>query len=281
MLLVKKIQSELETSYATGEAQAMVRWLLEERLKLSWTEIRWVDEEAIPDKIHQQLKQDVEDLLNEKPLQYILGETRFAGLSFLVNEHVLIPRPETEELVRWVLDDSDENTPKTGLDIGTGSGCIAISLKKHRPLHQIIAVDVSAEALLTASQNAKQHEVQIEFRCCSFLDEANWPNLPGIDLLVSNPPYISELERSSMEKNVTEWEPSLALFVPEDDPLLFYRKIRDFALNRMPAEATLYLELNQQLSEATAALFGDGFYGVEIRNDLNGNQRMLKAIRRH
>lgn len=279
MQLVPKIQTVLETVYPEGEALAITRWLLEERLHESWTMIRLMSEEHLEPAIRQQLKLDTDDLLKGKPVQYILGETQFSGLSFTVNEHVLIPRPETEELVQWILNERTDTRSKTWMDVGTGSGCIAVTLKKQRPNHHVVALDISEQALTTAKRNAQRNGVTVEFRSCNFLDESSWPEFPQIDLLVSNPPYISLAEKDAMDKNVTEWEPHIALFVPREDPLLFYRKIRDFALRMMPLEAAVYLEINQQLSEATGALFGDGFYGVEIRNDLNGNPRMLKAIR--
>ncbi|WP_282032466.1 peptide chain release factor N(5)-glutamine methyltransferase [Winogradskyella eximia] len=226
----------------------------------------------------------LEDLKQQKPIQYILGETEFYGLPFKVNEHVLIPRPETEELVdlmiRSVTSSSDEKSIKI-LDIGTGSGCIAISLAKNLPKAEVYALDVSNEALTMAKENAKGNNVDITFIEASILEASNW-NLffenTKFDVIVSNPPYVRELEKQEIQPNVLDNEPHLALFVEDNNPLIFYKAITDFAVKKLKTNGKLYFEINQYLGEETKQLLVDAnFEAVELLKDLNGNDRMLKG----
>ncbi|WP_235855497.1 peptide chain release factor N(5)-glutamine methyltransferase [Flagellimonas pelagia] len=255
----------------------------------------------------QPLFEALAQLKKERPLQYILGVAHFMDLELKVNENVLIPRPETEELVQWVLEDANnkrseirelisdvrdrksddekgENSnlrpsPLTILDIGTGSGCIAIALAKQLPNAKVYALDVSEEALKVAQENAKTNQVDIEFLHQSILD-------PGLDLeqqfdiIVSNPPYVRDLEKSKMNKNVKEYEPNLALFVPDDDALVFYRAIVQFSKRHLLKKGSLYFEINQYLGEETkSVLKAHNFSEIELRKDIFGNDRMLKGKR--
>ncbi|NDV44036.1 peptide chain release factor N(5)-glutamine methyltransferase [Flagellimonas sediminis] len=246
-------------------------------------------------------------LKQEKPLQYILGIAHFMELELKVNEHVLIPRPETEELVQWILEDANnqrseirelisdvrdgklseekgENpnlrpSPLTILDIGTGSGCIAIALAKQLPNAKVYALDISEEALKVAQENAKTNQVDVEFIHKNILD----PELDlelQFDIIVSNPPYVRNLEKSEMNKNVKEYEPNLALFVPDDDALVFYRAIAQFSERHLAKQGSLYLEINQYLGEETkSVLKAHNFSEIELRKDIFGNDRMLKGKR--
>lgn len=230
-------------------------------------------------------------LKNEKPLQYILGETHFMDLTLKVNEHVLIPRPETEELVRWILDETkkdlqgvvDERDLLVGLedkvhilDIGTGSGCIAIALAKQLPNAQVYALDVSEKALAVAEENAKMNNVQVNFLQMDIL-EANEMDV-CFDIIVSNPPYVRESERQSIKNNVKNYEPSSALFVADQDPLIFYRAIARFAKERLNRGGSLFFEINQYLGEQTASLLKKNhFKDIELKKDIFGNDRMMKA----
>lgn len=223
-------------------------------------------------------------LLNQEPIQYILGSTTFYGLPFTVNPAVLIPRPETEELVDWILRSFALNRqPKTNnrqqfLDIGTGSGCIAIALAKNLPEAQVSALDVSAKALEIARLNAQQNGVQINFISQNILETTKLDQ--QYEVIVSNPPYVREVEKHEIQANVLEHEPHLALFVADEDPLLFYRKIGELAFESLTPSGSLFVEINQYLGEATLQLFRQiGFTQVELKKDMYGNDRMIRAYR--
>lgn len=221
----------------------------------------------------------LEKLKQEIPIQYILGKAHFYGLEFEVSPATLIPRPETEELVQWVIADNEFRGSPRILDIGTGSGCIAISLAKNLPDATVFAIDVSAEALKMARTNAGSNGVNVTFVQADILDAQD---LEGqFDIIVSNPPYVRQLEKPGIKRNVLEYEPHLALFVSDDDALVFYRKIADLAIGNLPKDGQLYLEINQYLgAEMISLLEGKGFSSVELRKDLYGNDRMVKGIRK-
>jgi release factor glutamine methyltransferase len=233
----------------------------------------------------QPLFEALSELKLQKPLQYILGTAHFMDLELQVDENVLIPRPETEELVQWILLDAERSRsvisttlndhPLRILDIGVGSGCIAIALAKHLPNVTVFALDVSEGALNVARKNAASNGVDITFLHEDILDielELDF------DIIVSNPPYIRELEKEGIQKNVKDFEPDTALFVSDEDPLLFYRAIIDFAEKHLSEKGKLYFEINQYLGEETKALFhARNFSEIELRKDMFGNDRMLKA----
>ena len=212
----------------------------------------------------------------EKPIQYILGSTDFMDMEFIVNKDVLIPRPETEELVRWVIaEHTNQDMALNVLDIGTGSGCIAISLAKALKNAKVFALDVSEKALRTAELNAIKNKVEIE---CIQSDILITESLKEkIDIIVSNPPYVRVLEKELMSSNVIENEPEIALFVSDDDPLVFYRRITEFAKANLKKGGSLYFEINQYLGEETKALLENGFSNIELRKDIFGKERMLRA----
>ena len=223
-------------------------------------------------------------LQNQEPIQYILGSTSFYGLPFTVNPAVLIPRPETEELVEWILKSFAFNRQQTTnngqqiLDIGTGSGCIAIALAKNLPEAQVFALDVSDKALETARLNAQRNAVQIKFISQNTLETQKLDQ--QFDVIVSNPPYVRELEKHEIQANVLEHEPHLALFVADDDALLFYRKIGELAFEFLTPKGNLFVEINQYLGEDTLQLFRSiGFTNLELKKDLYGNDRMIRASR--
>lgn len=212
----------------------------------------------------------------EKPIQYILGSTDFMDMEFIVNKDVLIPRPETEELVRWVIaEHTNQDMALNVLDIGTGSGCIAISLAKALKNAKVFALDVSEKALRTAELNAIKNKVEIE---CIQSDILITESLKEkFDIIVSNPPYVRVLEKELMSSNVIENEPEIALFVSDDDPLVFYRRITEFAKANLKKGGSLYFEINQYLGEETKALLENGFSNIELRKDIFGKERMLRA----
>lgn len=216
-------------------------------------------------------------LLQGIPLQYVLGTEWFMGRQFMVNEDVLIPRPETEELVQWIIDDN-KSKEITILDIGTGSGCIPISLQLALPQSAVSAIDVSSGALNVAIQNATSLNANVDFRKVDFLDKTQWTTLGIYDVIVSNPPYIPETESNTLHTNVRDHEPGLALFVPGNDALLFYRNIAEFGLSNLKENGIIYCELHVDYAIDTQALFtAMGYRHTELRKDMHGNLRMLKA----
>jgi len=220
-----------------------------------------------------------ERLKKNEPVQYVLGEAWFAGMKFKVNKNVLIPRPETEELVDWIVREAMSNELRAAsiLDVGTGSGCIPITLKKKLPLATISAIDVCGEALFTATENAIELNADVNFTLLDFLDEEKWKELGQFDIIVSNPPYIKQSEINTMHERVKEFEPHLALFVPDDDALLFYKKLSGFAVEHLKTGGSLFVEINEALGEKVVNLFR-GFANIELRKDMQGKDRMIKAM---
>ena len=215
-------------------------------------------------------------LLQEQPIQYVFGRAYFYGLTFAVTPATLIPRPETEELVEWIINSVDRTMPLRILDIGTGSGCIGITLAKELPFSSVTLMDVSEEALLIAQRNAVTNGVQVKTR----LSDVLALNTLGqqYDVIVSNPPYVRQLEKVEMRKNVLGHEPHLALFVPDEDPLIFYRKIAELAKDSLYKDGLLFYEINQYLGNETVTLLEHlGYCNQVLRKDLFGNDRMVKA----
>lgn len=228
------------------------------------------------------------ELQQEKPIQYITGEAWFYGLQFEVNENTLIPRPETEELVEWILSSSIIHHPSSIsiLDIGTGTGCIPISLKANLPQANVSAIDVSEQALEVAKRNAASNKVDINFIQANILEVEDLSQLPtpnfqlpaSIDIIVSNPPYVRNLEKEEIKKNVLDYEPHLALFVEDTDALLFYRKIAQLALKNLAPNGLLFFEINQYLGIETVELLQKiGFQNIELKKDIYGNDRMIRC----
>jgi release factor glutamine methyltransferase len=214
-----------------------------------------------------------------EPIQYILGHAEFYGLTFKVNPSVLIPRPETEELVEWILSSVGGSKSAVGgiLDIGTGSGCIAISLKKNLPGVLVSAIDISADAIQTATENAHLNDVQVDFIHDDILTYHS-PLTTHYSLIVSNPPYVTLDEKKQMHINVTDFEPHTALFVPENDPLMFYKAIADFASNNLEAGGLLFFEVNENYGEQIVEILNHkSFKNIELRKDMSGKDRMIKA----
>lgn len=218
----------------------------------------------------------LEQLKKHRPIQYILGKAHFYGMEFKVDENTLIPRPETEELVEWIIKENNNGIPIKILDIGTGSGCIAISLAKNLPNAEVHAIDVSEGALAVAKSNARSNGVTVRFIKQDILTAEVLPET--YDVIVSNPPYVRNLEKEEINKNVLEYEPHLALFVDDNHALLFYRKIADLAGNFLKPAGILFFEINQYLGEETKAMLKEkGFTNVELRKDIYGNDRMIRA----
>jgi release factor glutamine methyltransferase len=218
----------------------------------------------------------IDRLLNYEPIQYILGSTFFFGSDFIVDKHVLIPRPETEELVSWILEKVDTKQPIKILDIGTGSGCIAIILAKQIAQAEVYAMDVSTAALSIAKKNAEANGVVVQFIEASILE---WQSQDMFfDIIVSNPPYVRESEKEMMSPNVLNYEPHLALFVDNNNPLLFYKAIVEMSKINLTSEGLIYFEINEYLAEETKSLFSSTFFeSVQLKKDIFSKNRMLCA----
>ncbi|WP_430815778.1 peptide chain release factor N(5)-glutamine methyltransferase [Carboxylicivirga sp. RSCT41] len=269
-----KLQSALKGYYPEMEIRPMAKLLLQHVLKADNTRLLLMGNELLNTVQLAQLEEYTEQLKQHIPIQYIIGSTEFYGLEFMVNPAVLIPRPETEELMHWII--NDNNNGKRLLDIGTGSGCIAISLKANMPRADVSAWDISEAALQTAQNNAIKLEQDVKFKLTDILNHD--PGDEKFDVIVSNPPYVRELEKKMMEANVLEHEPETALFVSDNDPLIFYRAIAQLGQKMLNNNGLLYFEINEYLAaEMTSMLIQQGFINIECRKDLNGKDRMMKA----
>ena len=263
----------LQGGISEGEASALAFMLIEETTQLSKAQILTSDCDGTD---ADSLLSMAQTIASGTPIQQVLGYAYFCGLKLKVTPSVLIPRPETEELVRWVVDESP--APRSILDIGTGSGCIAIALAKALPQTRLTAIDISDEALAVARENAKMHVADIDFIQADILNPN--PSLANnrFDVIVSNPPYICNKEADEMEKNVLDHEPHVALFVPDDDPLLFYRAIAEKTLTMLTPDGTLFFEINRLYAqELTTMLQSMGFQHITVRQDQFNNDRMLRA----
>ena len=282
-MLIKKYKSQfleqLSPIYGNDEAESFFFLILENKHQLKRIDLaldlglEFSDAEInVWNAILEQLKLQI-------PVQYLLGSTHFYGLEFYVNTNVLIPRPETEELVDWIIKSQKSNGESHKikiLDIGTGSGCIAISLAKNLINAQVFAIDISEKALATAQKNADLNQVNVTFIQKNILEPANLDQ--EFDIIVSNPPYVRNLEKAEIQKNVLDNEPHLALFVEDNDALIFYKKIAELALKNLSKNGVLYFEINQYLGKETEELLKNlGFKNIELRKDIYGNNRMIFA----
>lgn len=282
--LAEHYQLELEPLYDSNEAKALFSIAAEKVLALSSAKLITQKDIDISFINIQKLLSILNDLQIGKPIQHILEEAHFYGAVFKVNEQVLIPRPETEELVDWIIsvcslrfsiNSFDKENEVSILDIGTGSGCIPITLKKHLPKAEVSTLDVSANAIAVAKENAEQIKVKIKFIEADIL---TFKSEEKFDIIVSNPPYIRDLEKSDMHNNVLVYEPHLALFVRDENPLIFYKAIADFARTNLKSNGQLYFEINEYLGDKTVEMLAaKGFIDIELRQDMQGKDRMVKA----
>ena len=274
-------RQNLNKVYDVNETEAITLLVINEICGLSKAKIKAFPELEITPEQAERLNNILDELKTGKPIQYILGKTEFYGLPFNVNPSVLIPRPETEELVEWVLGSVSSSQLAVGslLDIGTGSGCIAISLKKNLPDFKVSAIDISADALQTAISNAKLNEVDIEFIEADILNLKSEIEIPKSEIIISNPPYVTLHDKTQMHNNVTDFEPHTALFVPENDPLIFYKAIADYASAHLTQDGLLFFEINESYGKETVELLVDkGFKNIELRKDMSGRDRMISAV---
>jgi release factor glutamine methyltransferase len=271
--------SGLTPAYGAGEAQAITDLVFESLAGISRSGMTEYAKKTPGEKMIDLLLVSLEKIKKYIPVQHVIGFAWFYGMKFKVNEHVLIPRPETEELVLEAINYLKISPEKKVLDIGTGSGCIPISIKKHIPAAQITSVDISEDALQVAAENAIANNTEINFRKIDFLHEENWSLLSTYDIIISNPPYIPQEEEKKMDPHVTMHEPALALFVPQDEPLLFYKKIRQFAEGHLKKEGRIFLEIHRDFGKETAAIFQEEKYAAVLKKDISGNDRMVIVSR--
>lgn len=285
----QKILSELSGIYPPDEALSIARLVLSKVTGYNFTGLIINKNTIFSDNQREEADIYLKKLIQGEPVQYVLGETEFFGLNFTVNKNVLIPRPETEELVDWVIRHEFKQQTSGSqkikiLDIGTGSGCIPISIKHHLPDSKVYACDISFEALRVARLNAELNKADVHFFELDILSECAVGDLSDItgelDVVVSNPPYIPFKDKDSMEKYVTDFEPSLALFVSDDDPLLFYRCIAQVSKVVLKPNGQLFFEIHRDFGKETVNLLTElGFTSVELKTDMQGNERMIKAIK--
>ncbi len=272
---VEYIKKELDQFYPDEEIRAMINILMKSIIGVDHYKLYTSPDAKIDKSKWIELKEAIFLLKEYYPLQYILHETEFYGMHFNVNAHALIPRIETEELVQWIIEEHKE-TPLDILEIGTGTGCIAIALKSHLPGANITATDCSKKALALAEENAAMHDVSVHFVQHDILTES----LPGhiFDIVVSNPPYVRDCEKKIMSKNILAHEPSIALFVPDDQPLLFYEAILSKSYNHLKPGGEIYFEINEAFGSAMTALLNCyDFKDITLKKDINGKDRMIKG----
>jgi len=266
--------------YDEREAASISSMVMEHLTGMSKSERLLHKQDFLLSKQEELFNQWLQDLLKQRPVQYVLHEAWFGGLLFYVDERVLIPRPETEELTDWLIKDK-VSSPKglAVLDIGTGSGCIPVYIKRKRPDFHVLALDISEAALEIAIKNSKFHHAEVEFILCDIRDNVQWDRLPFVDIMVSNPPYIPEKLKSSLDIHVRDFEPSIALFAPDADPILFYKIIAEIASLKLRPGGSLFLEIHHDHAKEIMSWFGAKGFELILRKDFSGNNRMIKAWR--
>ena len=274
--ITTRINEGLSGSYSTGEIAALTRIIATEFLGVSQMAFYLKDDIPLTAGQEALLDNAIERLKNQEPIQYILGYSDFCGLRFKVTQATLIPRPETSELVEWIASKAAGN--ESILDIGTGSGCIAVSLAQKLPQSKVTAWDISPDALAVAAENSKANGCDVAFKQVDILTHE--PTGEQFDVIVSNPPYIKENEKEAMHSNVLDWEPHTALFVPDSDPLLFYRTIAKKGLSLLKPGGRLYFEINRAHGKETMEILAAlGYTSIELRKDFAENDRMIRAVK--
>ena len=270
------IRQALQGICPDSEALSIAKLLLTQHFGFTQLELYGGKDKHLSENEQKELDIILRRLQNNEPIQYVLGKETFCGLTFEVNPNVLIPRPETQELVEWIVKENSTSGLRV-LDIGTGSGCVAVSLAKKLKRADVTAWDISESALQVARRNAELNEVDVclkQVNVLNLLDQTD-----RFDMIVSNPPYVTNTEKQSMERNVLDWEPEIALFVSDDDPFLFYERIADIGMDILRTNGKLYFEINQHFGkEIKNILENKGYHQVELRKDMFGNDRMIKAL---
>lgn len=273
--VVSLFHKELENYYSKDEIGSFLVLIFRYFLGFSGIDLIVKKHIEVDKALKDQLDEILSDLQKAKPIQYILGSTEFYGLTFKVNEDVLIPRPETEELVYWIIKEHKNKNEIKILDVGTGSGCIAVSLKKMLPFSKVTAIDISGKALNMAKTNAVNNKVEIDFMQMDILTGAISHINDNFDIIVSNPPYVLDSEKESMHKNILEYEPYIALFAGVD-PIIFYKSIADLALTKLKKNGKLYFEINENMAPLIVQMLDDKrFLNIQLKKDLNSKDRMI------
>lgn len=271
------IKQSLHGYYPDSEIVSMAKLLLTQVFGMSVVELYTGKDNNFSSNERKRLDDILVRLKKQEPLQYIIGVEEFCGLTFEVTPDVLIPRPETLELVYWIIQENEGKRSRV-LDIGTGSGCIAVTLAKKLRETRVTSWDVSEKALQVASRNCRRNGVEVRLERKNVLEAVSQGEV--FDIIVSNPPYVTEREKKEMERNVLDWEPALALFVPDDNPLLFYRNIAGLGREMLAPEGKLYFEINRGYGrQMVDMLEGLGYHDIELRKDISQNDRMIKAVR--
>jgi len=269
---------QLQQVYNGSEAAAITDMVFDAVLNINKADLIRSGEQLLTPAEHQAVLQKLSPLLLLRPVQYVLEQAWFCNMKLKVDEHTLIPRPETEELVNAVVESlKKEIAAASVLDIGTGSGCIAIAIKKQVPTANVSAIDISLGALAIAKENGRLQHTEIDFSLLDILDELQWEALKKFDVIVSNPPYIPEQEKKLLDKNVVDNEPHSALFVPDNDHLVFYKKIAAFARQHLNFEGKIFLETHEHFAQEVADIFASQFQFVEVIHDMFGKQRIVTA----
>ena len=274
---LKYIRKELKDLYSKNETEGLIRYIFEYIKSYSVSDMILHDRDVLTEKERDTVKGIVSELKTNKPIQYILKETEFYGLPFKVNNNVLIPRPETEELVDWIV---KENIDFKGsiLDVGTGSGCIAVSLKKSLKNSDVYGIDIFEKALIVARSNALLNNVNVSFLKKDVFNIYDYESLPKVDIIVSNPPYVTEKEKTQMKDNVLKYEPFSALFVPNDDPLKFYMALAELGEKKLKDKGKIFWEINENYGKNCVQLLEEhNFYNIHLRKDICGKDRMIYA----
>ena len=276
--LYRNFLVELQTVYDLSEATVITDWVFENIANIKKADLIKNPLQNIPVPVLKKLAAKQEELLQHKPVQYVMGNTTFYNMQFQVNDQVLIPRPETEEMTNLIINSYRfEQKQINILDIGTGSGCIAIAIKKTLPSSRVIAIDISETALDVARTNAITNKTNIQFTQLDFLDESRWAELSLFDSIISNPPYIPNSEKEKMDKNVVNYEPHNALFVPDNDPLLFYKKIAKFGQTHLNYNGKVFVETHEDYAQQVAAVFSANYQQVIVKKDMFGKERIVIA----
>jgi release factor glutamine methyltransferase len=270
--------NKLRTIYPEGEVSQITDWVMESLTGSKKAERMLYKNSDITHKEELQLQQFTERLMQHEPVQYVLNEAWFCGLKFYVDKNVLIPRPETEELVEWVITNCKFPVDTLSiLDIGSGSGCIPIALKRKIRKAEVWSCDISEATLQVAKRNAVTLGADVNFLPLDFLYKEKRDQLPSFDIIISNPPYVPEKDKQQMRPNVLNYEPHVALFVPDNDALVFYKAIAEFGKDHLNPGGVIYAEMHEDLGYSVSALFHSNEYNTEIKKDMQGKERMLKA----
>ena len=270
--------NKIRSICSEGEASQITDWVMEHLTGSKKAERMIYKNETITDKEETQLRQYTERLLEHEPVQYVLSEAWFCGFRFYVDKTVLIPRPETEELVEWIISNCKFPVDELKiLDIGSGSGCIPISLKRRIRKAEVWGCDISEEALAVARKNADTLGTDVNFVLLDFLNEEQRNQLPSFDIIVSNPPYVPAKDKQAMQQNVLNYEPHTALFVPDNDPLVFYNAMAEFGKTHLNRSGSIYCEIHEDLGEPVTKLFHSHGYTSELKKDMQQKDRMIKS----